>query len=193
VPFTVLFVCTGNICRSPLGERLFTARATDADVRAVSAGTSALVGYGIDGPSALVLRELGGDPDGHTAQRISRTLVDSADLILTAETSHRSTVLRAEPAAFRRTFTMREFARLGAAAPAAGARDLAGLRERVFEIAALRGQVAAAEPGGDDVGDPYGGSLEIARIAGHQIATAVDAAIDALGLVSPAGRRPDGR
>lgn len=152
-----------------------------------------MVGHGIDGPSALVLRELGGDPDGHSAQRISRGLVDSADLILTAETAHRSTVLRAEPAAFRRTFTMREFARLGAAAPAAGVRDLAGLRQRVIEIAALRGQVAAAEPGADDVGDPYGGNLDIARIAGHQIAEAVDGAIAALGLVSPSGRRPDER
>jgi protein-tyrosine phosphatase len=137
----------------------------------------------MDGPSALVLRELGGDPDGHSAQRITHELVDSADLILTAEADHRSVILRAEPSAFRRTFTMREFARLGAAAdPAPGIGDLTGLRHRVAEVAALRGHVPSADPGSDDVGDPYGGSVDVARRTGTQISAAVDGAILALGL-----------
>lgn len=183
--FSVLFVCTGNICRSPLGERLLAARTAGQDLRVVSAGTGALVGRGVDGPSALVLRELGGDPDGHVAQRITRELVTAADLILTAEASHRSTILQAEPSVFRRTFTMREFARLGQAAdPLQAPLDLAGLRTRVTYIADQRGWVEAGEPGSDEVGDPYGANLDVARRIGAQISDAVDATINILGLSS---------
>jgi protein-tyrosine-phosphatase len=110
-------------------------------------------------------------------------LVTSADLILTAQSAHRSRILQVEPALFRRTFTMREFGRLGAAAQAAPVSpDAAALRARVSEIAGLRGQVGPAEAGADEVGDPYGASLDFARLIGAQISAAVDSAIAVLGL-----------
>src|SRR4051795_5389163 len=68
VSFVVLFVCTGNICRSPIAERLLAARLPDPSIRAASAGTRAMVGYGIDQTAAHVLRRLGGEPDGHGAR-----------------------------------------------------------------------------------------------------------------------------
>jgi protein-tyrosine phosphatase len=117
------------------------------------------------------------------AQRITRDLVSSADLILTAEASHRSTILQAEPSVFRRTFTMREFARLGQAAdPVEAPLDVVGLRTRVTHIADQRGWVEAGEPGSDEVGDPYGANLDVARRIGTQISDAVDATINILGL-----------
>jgi len=184
VSFSVLFVCTGNICRSPLGERMFRARIAVPTIHVSSAGTGALVGYGIDGPSGLVLREYGIDSEGHFARALTREIVHSADLILSAESTHRTIMLNAEPALFRRTFTLREFARLGAGlGPIIGPpSDDELLRERVGRVSAQRGWVAPPEPGTDEIGDPYGAGLDVARMIGNQISEAVNGVIAALGL-----------
>ena len=63
----------------------------------MSAGTHGLTGWEMDAPSALALRELGGDGEGHGAQRLNRELIADADLILTAETDHRAAIARADP------------------------------------------------------------------------------------------------
>lgn len=183
--FTVLFVCTGNICRSPLAERLFQSRISlDADVAVSSAGTGALVGWEIDRPSAVALRELGVAPEGHAGQRLTADLIRESDLILTAERAHRAAVVRSDPSAARRVFTMREFGRLADAVPLiSGIDEPEALRARVAEIAAQRGVVPPPEAAGaDDVGDPYGADVQTARRTAGQISEAVDEAIRALGL-----------
>jgi len=182
--FSVLFVCTGNICRSPMAERLFRARLDPAlPIAATSAGTSGLAGWPMDAPSAQALRELGGDPGGHAGRRMTEAMVAGADLILTAQIEHRSVILQADPLAFRRTFTLREFARLGAAlGPLAAPVSVAALHERVGAVAAERGNAAPAGAGGDDIADPYGATLDVARLCAGEIAAAVDHLIGALGL-----------
>jgi protein-tyrosine phosphatase len=187
VDFPVLFVCTGNICRSPLGERLLRAR-LDAEVpiRVASAGTAAMVGMGIDEPSALALRDLGVDADGHIAQQLSADQIRDAGLILTAETMHRSLIVRTDPLSFRKTFTIREFGRLGAGlTPIEGKPNFAQLRERVVQVAEQRGSVDAPASGADEIGDPFGARPEVARQTAADISTAVNAVMSALGLTSP--------
>lgn len=174
----VLVVCTGNICRSPTAERLLVAHAAALGVAGLtvgSAGTRALVGYGMEANAREVLRELGGDPAQFRARQLAPALVEEADLVLTMTTRHRDRVLASAPRAMRRTFTMLEAERL-LLVPAAGA-DLAG---RLF---AARGLQPSGQPE-NDVADPIGEERRVFEQVGAQIDRAVAAV--ALALV-PAG------
>ena len=184
--FTVLFVCTGNICRSPMAERLFRAGIGGGPpVFTMSAGTHALVGHGIDGPSAMALRELGVDPDGHRGQLVEARLIADADLVLTAETAHRSIITEAFPGSRQKTFTLREFARLAGEVDPLDGPDVSALRARVAELAAHRARQRPIPARGADIGDPYGARLEMARTSAAQIADAVHVVIRSLGLTGP--------
>lgn len=86
---TILVLCTGNICRSPLGEILLRERLADrGGVVVQSAGTSALVGEGADPLAVEVARENGMDLSGHRAQQATTPLLQAADLVLVMERVH---------------------------------------------------------------------------------------------------------
>ncbi len=189
VAFTVLVICTGNICRSPLGERMLRAVVpAGADVVVTSAGTHGLTGRPIDHDSAIALRELGIEPDGHRARRLDLRLLGAADLILTATLAHRGIVLAAEPLLLTKAFTLREFGRLATLPPqlpsvAGPVPTVTELRARVAAVAARRGQGEAVV--NDDIADPYGGSLKAARTAAAEIAAATTAIAAGLGFALP--------
>ncbi len=173
----LLFVCTGNICRSPLAERLAAALAEDAlgpgaaAVHVRSAGTEALDGKGMDARSAAALHKLGGDPAGFTARTVTPAMVYGADLILTMTRRHRRLVLAQAPRALRRTFTLPEAADLLSGADLTGIRQLplgqraAELAERLNAGRARRRPVEA-----DDVFDPIGQSGNIHEQVAARIA-----------------------
>jgi protein-tyrosine phosphatase len=186
VSLGVLFVCTGNVCRSPMGERLLRARlagTNGASVRTSSAGTRALVGSSMDGPSAAVLRDLGGDPDGHAARQLVPEMIMQADLVLASDSVNRGNIVRATPLAMRHVFTMREFARLGSGCgPLRQPTTDDAVRARIAEIAAQRGAVEPAAPGEDEIGDPFGAPLPFVQLCGEQVRLAVDGIVSSLGL-----------
>lgn len=162
-----------------LGERL----ADESDLVSVaSAGTRALVGYGMDEASAGVLRALGVDPGRHVARQLTSDLVTDADLVLTADTANRAIVLRDNPIALRRVFTMREFARLGAALGPLPERTEEALRKRISEVAAQRGLVPPPEPGEEDIADPFRAPLAVVQRCGAQLQETVAGIVAALGL-----------
>ena len=92
---TILLVCTGNICRSPLAaallERALKERGLDA-IDVSSAGTGAWDGAPVSEGAYLVGLERGLDLSGHRAQLLTREMVDAADLILTMARHHRARV-----------------------------------------------------------------------------------------------------
>lgn len=190
--FAVLFVCTGNICRSPSAELLFRDRLPEgADVSVSSAGTHGLEGHGVDQPTALALRELGIDPSRHRARRLDVRLLDVADLILTAASNERAIVLQSQPLLLARTFTLREFARLATepqlAYSGSGVTSPGDLRLRVAEIATRRGSFPPLGTGENDIADPFGASLAVTRATVTAISTHVDAALDGLKLRADRG------
>lgn len=88
----LLFVCTGNTCRSPMAEAITRRLASEcglADVTVASAGTSAWDGHPASDGALLVALEHGLDLTGHRAQGLSRELVAAADLILVMSPHHK--------------------------------------------------------------------------------------------------------
>jgi protein-tyrosine phosphatase len=187
-PARILVVCTGNVCRSPLAERLLVARLTTRlgersdRVQVGSAGVRALVGSSMTVDAAAELRALSGDDEGFVSRQLTVDLLADADLVLAATRQHRSEAVSRCPKALRYSFTLRELHRLLVDA------DLSGLpsdpADRVRELVALargrRGFVPPADEGEDDVADPYGRSAQDYAATTQQIVPAVELLADAI-------------
>ena len=79
--FSILAVCTGNVCRSPAVERLLASK-LGPTVTVSSAGTHALVGHPISEPMAALLLDSDVEPDSFEARRLSEQMLKEADLVL---------------------------------------------------------------------------------------------------------------
>jgi protein-tyrosine-phosphatase len=178
--FTVLLVCTGNICRSAFAERLGRAfvdagLGEDAHlVRVTSAGTRAVVGSSMHPATALVLQGFGGDPSGFVARQLSNDMINGADLVLSLTSAHRSAVLQDVPGALSRTFTLSEAASLITSLAPRTPPSGEGLAERgrslVQAMVAIRSRRLTSDV---DVPDPIGRSLEFHQEVAEVIAAAL--------------------
>ncbi|MDM4769747.1 low molecular weight protein-tyrosine-phosphatase [Solimonas sp. SE-A11] len=93
----IAVICTGNICRSPIGEGLLKARLQGGDNMVVSAGIGALVGAPADGHAIDVMRAKNHDITSHRAQQATLGLLSSMDLILTMDQTHSDWINRQYP------------------------------------------------------------------------------------------------
>ncbi len=181
---TILTVCTGNICRSPLAEVLLRQRLEPLGVRVHSAGTHALEGHGMPEEALELVTQGGADSAialAHRARYLVEPYVADADLVLTMAREHRSAVVKMMPAALRRTFTLREFARLASTLSTEEARDAAqtdegSRRDRFAAVLRAVGDqrgITPAPPEDDDVVDPYRRSRETYALSGAQLTPAL--------------------
>ncbi|WP_213814528.1 low molecular weight phosphatase family protein [Glaciihabitans sp. dw_435] len=180
--FRVLFVCTGNICRSRIAEQVFRTRFGSANIEFSSAGVGALIGMAMPVQAQAASHHLGGDDDGHVAQRLTRDLVADADVVIALTRAHRSEIVRTLPRAGRSAFTLRELARVlasfvndpDAGAPVESSSLVDILRSYVPLVAAQRGYAEQPESAvDDDVIDPFRQSQEIYDLCEQQIGNAV--------------------
>jgi protein-tyrosine phosphatase len=178
--FSILAVCTGNVCRSPAAERLL-AKQLGPSVSVSSAGTHALVGHPISEPMAVLLRQVGVDPEPFEARRLSEQMLKEADLILTMTRAQRGLVVELWPAAVRRAFTLREFARLLSwVDPSALPHGTSAERLRaVIPLAAAERGRERTSPD-EDVLDPFRLSNAVYVDSFTQIMSAVDSIVDSI-------------
>jgi protein-tyrosine phosphatase len=118
----IMFVCTGNVCRSPMGELLLKQRlaqnnsantATNTATEKItitSAGIRALPGHPIDPSSGKLMEARGIDASAFRSTRLTAPLVEAADLILCFEKTQRTAISTQVPLTARRTFLLTEFA-----------------------------------------------------------------------------------
>lgn len=103
----ILFVCVGNICRSPTAELLMRHRLQGRPgVEVSSAGLQALVGRPVDPEAAALLREAGIAPDGHQARQATPSILAAADLVLVMEHAHQTRIAREVPQVSGKTFLL---------------------------------------------------------------------------------------
>ena len=144
---TLLFVCTGNTCRSPMAAALARrALGESKDWRVVSAGIGALNGQSVSQHSVTALRPLGLDISQHRAQMLTGRMIQEADYIFGLTRGHVEGIASLYPEAAEKLFVLREF------------------EEEIADIDL-------------DIHDPIGGPLEGYMECRDQIRKAVDAAV----------------
>jgi protein-tyrosine-phosphatase len=111
----LLFVCTGNTCRSPLAAMLAQriAAREGMDLEVASAGISAVDGAAASGHAQFVAHDLGSDLSGHRSRRLDADLVRGADLVLCLTSGHRDAIRREWPERSERVLTLAEIAGSG--------------------------------------------------------------------------------
>lgn len=115
---TILFVCTGNTCRSAMAEGLFKKmlRERKGDNRRfhiMSAGISALPGMSPTSEAIKVMAEQGIDISRHMATQVQEDLIKKADLILVMSHAHRDYIKKKFTFAQDKIYLLKEFARIG--------------------------------------------------------------------------------
>ncbi|GIP21812.1 low molecular weight protein arginine phosphatase [Paenibacillus sp. J22TS3] len=186
----ILFVCTGNTCRSPMAEgmlrKLAKERGLDVEVR--SAGVAAAEGIQISYHAEGVLR------DHEIHDRITSTplrgeLTEWADLILTLTQGHKRQVIQVFPDAAGKTYTLKEYVE-------DDERVLEDLKELDSLLAARELNMSLGQPFSEadaeriielrqripvyDISDPFGGSREDYDRTAAEIRTALDKLLDML-------------
>ncbi|VGO20234.1 low molecular weight protein arginine phosphatase [Pontiella sulfatireligans] len=107
---SILFVCTGNTCRSPMAEALFRHRiGEEANWNAASAGIYAASGEPASDNAIEALRELEIDLANHQSQPLTTNLVKGADLIVAMTESHQSHIVGSFPEVEHKVFLIKSF------------------------------------------------------------------------------------
>ena len=199
-PVRILTVCTGNICRSPVAERLLQTglnQVVPGGFEVTSAGTRAMVGDPMQPLSADMVRTYGGEPEGFTARQLTPGILRGVDLVLTMTSGHRGEVLQLDASMLKRTFTIREFARMlnvlderaaaKVAAPAPAADGNAALwRSLPARAAGVRHLSLPGDSAENDIIDPYRRAPEVYHQMEDELAPAIISILRHARLNAPA-------
>lgn len=187
----ILFVCTGNTCRSPMAEgmlrKLAEGRGISLEVR--SAGVAAVEGMPISSHAGTVLRDQQIE-ECHSSKPLSTDLVEWADMILTLTLSHKQYAIRQFPYAADKVHTLKEYVE----------NDEQVLRDLQEQDSLLASMEMTRSLGGElqeqdkvrlielrqripsfDISDPFGGSLEDYEATAAEIRLALFRLLDKLG------------
>jgi protein-tyrosine phosphatase len=193
----ILFVCHGNLCRSPFAERILRAsldRVPSKRPTVGSAGLHPALGAQIPSPFATILTQLGADAENHTPRQLHAPSVAEATLILTATRALRSEVVGLHSPAVQYTYTIRQVENLLRRQAAIGLFFSLPPGSPEDRLAAIVEQLRThhggprRSPADDDVVDPYLQPTKTYVKAARQMLPSLD--LLAQGLGAPISERP---
>ncbi len=180
--FRVLFVCTANLCRSPMAQYLLdhqvrsTWPATADQWKVHSAGTAVREGSDMHPQAEHALNDRHIRPGPFVRTALAPDLIAEADLVLTAGADHRSAVIRLLPTAAAHTFTIKQFGRLCADVRASPPElTPAGAGRWLLEQArSRRGHQGLVDPRTEELHDPMGAGMRAFRRCADTIQQSID-------------------
>lgn len=110
--FRVMFVCTGNICRSPMAEEILRVMFDNAEVDNVlvsSSGVGAVVGHPASQYAQVAVKTCGGLLSEHRGQQLTKELIEEQDVILALSSGHYHSILRTAPESESKTYLFKAF------------------------------------------------------------------------------------
>jgi protein-tyrosine phosphatase len=176
----LLFVCTGNLCRSPMAEVMLRRR---LDERGIDAGVSSVGVLGDGRPASAstieVMAYLGHDVSGHVSRPLTADALGRADLVVALAREHVRESVLLVPTAFAKTFTLKELVRRGTEH---GARQpgepVDRWLARLHEGRTTRDQQGSSVD--DDVEDPIGRRMAVYESVADELSALVDDLVDLL-------------
>jgi protein-tyrosine phosphatase len=150
---TIIFICTGNTCRSPMAVGLFKKmladklgvpqeKLEDNGYKIISGGTAAVYGMPASNKAVEVLKEYGADISGHSSQPVTLTMIEEADRVYVMTKGHMETLKEWMPSAESKIFML--------------------------------------DPAGEDIADPISGGVDVYRQSALKIKSALEARLNEL-------------